>query len=101
MSPSPRSRDPRGLLGTLRREVILLAGGLAFGMLAVPPLLWLAGTRELGPYAGGGVPSIVANFFRGLASGSFGFWIVAVGPYLMLTLLRALIGIARASLAAD
>ncbi|HTX25106.1 MAG TPA: hypothetical protein VMD03_10670 [Steroidobacteraceae bacterium] len=101
MSSAPRSRAPRGLLGALRHELILLVGGLAVGALAVPPLLWLAGARELGPYAGGGVLSIVTNFFRGLETGSFGFWIVAVGPYLMLTLLRALIGIARASLAAD
>jgi hypothetical protein len=90
---------PRGVAGfwaALRRELIILGAALAFGVLAVPPLLWLAGPRFLGPYPGGGPGAIVANFFRGLASGESGFWIIALGPYLILTALRALIALVRA-----
>ncbi len=92
--PAP-SRATAGLAGTLRRELIVLGAALAFGVLAVPPLLWLAGTRTLGPYAGGGVAALVANFFRGLASGALAFWLVALGPYLVLTALRALLALMR------
>ncbi|HTW37961.1 MAG TPA: hypothetical protein VMD49_05270 [Steroidobacteraceae bacterium] len=89
------SRDAAGLPGALRRELLLLGAALACGVLAVPPLLWVAGPRALGPYAGGGVTAIVANFFRGLASGSIAFWLVALGPYLVLTALRALVALLR------
>jgi hypothetical protein len=101
MTVFPLSQDAAGPRVAIRRELILLAVALGFGVLAVPPLLWLAGARALGPYPGGGVGAIVANFFRGLATGSLGFWVVALGPYLLLTVLRALIAIARASPAED
>ncbi len=101
MSFSALPRDIAGSLASLRRELLILAGALAFGVVLIPPLLWLGGARALGPYAGGGIGSIVANFFRGLASGSLGFWIVAVGPYLVVTILRALIALARGFPLAD
>jgi hypothetical protein len=91
------SRDVAGSRASLRRELIFLAGALAFGVLAVPPLLWLVGARALGPYPGGGMSAMVTNFFRGLASGSLAFWVVALAPYLLISLLRALIALARAS----
>jgi hypothetical protein len=101
MSFSVLSREAAGLPATLRRELLVLVGALAFGVLLVPPLLWLAGARALGPYAGGGMGAIVASFFRGLASGWLSFWIVALGPYLVVTIVRALIAMLRAAPAAD
>lgn len=95
MSLLAPSRAATGLPGALRRELLVLGAALAFGVLAVPPLLWVAGPRALGPYAGGGVTAIVANFFRGLASGSIACWLVALGPYLVLMLLRALVAVMR------
>jgi hypothetical protein len=95
MSLSALSRDLAGPLASLRRELLVLATALAFGVLLMPPLLWLGGPRALGPYAGGGIGAIVASFFRGLASGSLGFWIVAVGPYLVVTTIRALFAMVR------
>jgi hypothetical protein len=89
------SRDATGLVGALRRELIALGASLAVGLLLVPPLLWLAGARALGPYSGGGIAALFANFFRGLASGSLAFWLVALGPFLVLTVLRALLAVAR------
>jgi hypothetical protein len=91
------SHDVADLRASLRRELTLLVGAVAFGVLVVPPLLWLVGERALGPYPGGGVGAIVANFFRGLVTGSWGFWVVALAPYLFITILRALVAIARAS----
>jgi hypothetical protein len=101
MSFSALSRHAAGLSAALRRELLILAGAVAFGVLLVPALLWLWGPRALGPYVGGGIAAIVANFFQGLASGSLGFWIVAVGPYLVVTIIRALIATVRVLPAAD
>lgn len=86
---------------SMRRELIVLAAALAFGAVAIPPLLWLAGSRALGPYAGGGLAAFFASFYRGLASGTFGFWMAALGPYLIALVVRALIGTVRGAAARD
>jgi hypothetical protein len=101
MSFAALPRDVAGLSAAVRRELIILGAALVFGVLAVPPLLWVAGPRLLGPYPGGGAGAIVANFFRGLASGSMGSWSVALGPYLVLMALRALIAVARTAPSPD
>jgi hypothetical protein len=101
MSSSLLSTDFAGLLASLRRELIMLVAALAFGVLAVPPLLWLAGPRALGPYPGGGIGSMITNFFGGLASGSFGFWTVAVAPYILLIVVRVLFAIVRSFFKTD
>lgn len=85
----------------IRRELIVLAAALLFGLVAAPLLVWLAGSRTLGPYAGGGVGSFLAAFYRSLASGSFAYWMVAVGPYLIVLVVRALVGIGRGVAAAQ
>ncbi len=79
----------------------MLAGAVGFGVLVVPPLLWLVGMRELGPYADGGMGDLLGNFFRGLAGASFAFWAVALVPYLLTLVVRALIGLVRGFPAAD
>lgn len=79
----------------LRRELIVLAAALAFGLLAAPPLVWIAGSRALGPYAGGGLGAFLASFYRSLARGTFAYWMVALGPYLVVLLVRALLAIPR------
>lgn len=97
MTLSALSHDVTGARAAMRRELIVLACALAFGVLAVPALLWFVGARTLGPYPGGGLGALVANFFRGLASGTLGFWIIALAPYLFIIVLRALVALARAS----
>jgi hypothetical protein len=51
----------------------------------------------LGAYAGGDIRGFMTNFFRGLAEGSFAFWAVAFGPYVLTVLLRLLVDLARRS----
>jgi len=97
MTLSALSRDAAASRTSLWREVIILVAALAFGVLAVPPLLWLVGARTLGPYPGGAIGAMVTSFFHGLATGSIGFWIVALAPYLFITIVRALFAIIRAS----
>ena len=86
---------------SVRRELILLAVAFAAGLVAAPPLVWLAGSHALGPYAGGGLGSFLAAFYRSLASGTFGYWMIALGPYLIALVVRAMLGIGRSPTAAD
>jgi hypothetical protein len=86
---------------SIRRELIILAAAIAVGVCVVPPLLWLVGSRALGPYAGGGAGAFMSGFFRGLGTGSFGFWMVALGPYLITLVVRALTGLRRGARADD
>ncbi|MGH8148638.1 MAG: hypothetical protein ACRETB_01490 [Steroidobacteraceae bacterium] len=92
--------DSPGLKDQVGRELLMLLCALAFGFVAMPPLLWFAGRRALGPYAGGGVEALAENFFQGLKSGTLGFWVVALAPYCIVLLVRALAGIARSLLPA-
>jgi hypothetical protein len=85
----------------IRRELILLAAAFVFGLVAAPPLVWLAGSHTLGPYAGGGLGSFLAAFYRSLASGTFGYWMIAVGPYLIALVVRALFSIGWGPRTAD
>ncbi|MGH8227877.1 MAG: hypothetical protein ACRET2_09970 [Steroidobacteraceae bacterium] len=103
MSPAaPSALDRKPVLpGRLVRELAILVGALAFGVLVVPPLLALALPHGLGPYAGGGMGALVANFFRGLAAGSFGFWAVVVIPYLVTLVVRILAALVRLRPMAD
>jgi hypothetical protein len=86
---------------SIRREFILLVAAFVFGLVVAPPLVWLAGSHTLGPYAGGGLGSFLAAFYRSLASGTFGYWMIVVGPYLIALVVRALFGIGRGPRAAD
>ncbi|MGH8221159.1 MAG: hypothetical protein ACREUT_21710 [Steroidobacteraceae bacterium] len=101
MSPSSPLQTTLRIPISMRREIILLAAALVFGLVAAPPLVWLAGSHTLGPYAGDGIGSFLAAFYRGLASGTFGYWMIAVGPYLIALLVRALVGVVRGGTAAD
>lgn len=96
-SPGPPWRNP----ARLRRELLLFGGALAFGLLIVPLLTWVAGRATLGPYTHGdsgpgyGPLSLFADFFAGLARGSPGFWAVAVGPALLLASARLWLALLR------
>jgi hypothetical protein len=90
---------PRGPLARLRaltgtqRALILYALALIFGVLIVPLLIWLIGNRVLGPYTQGqnthaGALALLEDFFVGLAHGSAVFWAVALGPLVVVLLLR-------------
>lgn len=104
-NPSPQGPDsppPNGTLVTLRRELLILGIALACGLIVVPLLIWVVGNRILGPYvhtqdptAGTGPMRLIGDFFSGLSHGSIIFWCVVVGPYILLTLVRALYAYAR------
>jgi hypothetical protein len=79
---------PRG-----RREVMILGAALLFGLLLMPLLIWAVGSRVLGPYAHGqnthaGPFALLGDYFIGLSHGSAVFWSVALGPVVLVVLVR-------------
>ena len=81
-----RYRRTRGLT----RELLTLGLCLVLGLLLMPVLIWLVGKAELGPYANGGLGSLLGDYYVALATGSLAYWLVALGPYGALWLLRGL-----------
>jgi hypothetical protein len=77
-----------------KHEFVALCLGLAVGLAVLPLLIWLVGKATLGPYTNGGLLALWRDFFVALAQGSLAYWLVALGPYLALWVLR----IARVSL---
>lgn len=104
MAPLPqltRLREHYGALPRARRELLILAVEVLFGLLAMPFLIWFAGSRVLGPYTHGSNPhagpfALAGDFLLGLLHGSIIFWLVALGPALLLTLLRLFVALLRA-----
>jgi hypothetical protein len=88
-------RDSYRTLPLVSRVLILYGAALLFGVFIAPLLLWVAGNRVLGPYTHGqnlhaGAAALLEDFLAGLGHGSAIFWGVAVGPAVMLLLLRLL-----------
>jgi hypothetical protein len=80
----------------LRRELIILAVALFVGLILVPLATWFAGNRVLGPYTHGENPhagpwALLQDFFVGLGHGSSVFWLVALGPLLLILLVRGFV----------
>lgn len=77
------------------RELFMLALALLGGLILAPLAIWIGGNLVLGPYARdpmgqetGGPFALWGDFLRGLGSGSPGYWIVLLGPYVMYLVLR-------------
>ena len=91
-------------LALLRRELLILGIAVVGGLVVVPLLIWVVGNRILGPYthgtdtsAGTGPARLLADFFDGLVHGSVIFWLVALGPLVLVTLARLLWALIRSS----
>ena len=96
LSDSYRALPPR-----LRRELIIYGVALLCGLFGMPLLIWFAGNRVLGPYTHGqnlhaGPFALLGDFMLGLVHGSAVFWVVALGPALLVLLSRALLRLIRA-----
>ena len=69
-------------------EAMTLALALLFGLLVLPPLIYLPGIYILKPYANGGVFALYLDFFKGLVELRPSCWIALVGPFVFLSLFR-------------
>lgn len=86
---NPFDRWLAGLPAFWRRELGILALFLAFGLLVMPFLIYLAGVTTLGPYEGGLLAflgSLLVAFFTATPSA----WLLVAGPYLLFTAVRLL-----------
>jgi len=67
---------------------------LLLGLVVVPLLIWVVGNRILGPYTHGnnlhaGPMALLGDFYEGLSKGWPSYWIVAVGPLVIIVIARA------------
>lgn len=75
----------------LRFELIFASLWLAFGLFLLPALVFWVGGVLLGPYGeNAGLSKFYVDFYGDLAEGSGRAWTVALGPVVLLYLLRAL-----------
>lgn len=74
----------------LRFELIFASLWLAFGLFVLPALIFFVGTAALGPYGEkAGLSTFYIDFFGDLADASGRAWAIALGPLLLIYLLRA------------
>ena len=88
-----RLRDSVRARSRTQRELMLFGLMTLFGLIAMPFLIWIASSRVLGPYTHGqnlhaGPLALVADYYTGLAHGSAVFWCVALGPAVLVLLIR-------------
>ncbi|HTV97690.1 MAG TPA: hypothetical protein VME42_16940 [Steroidobacteraceae bacterium] len=85
-------QNSRRLLGSRGwpRELLLTALALITGFLAMPALIFFAGSAALGRYEGASLRGMFASVYAGLQSGSVASWIVLLGPYGILLIFRGL-----------
>jgi len=96
-----RERDTDAALPWARRELIIYGSALLVGLILMPFLIWFGGNRVLGPYIHGqnahaGPFALFGDFFLGLVHGSAVFWAVALGPAVLLLLIRLFVRLYRA-----
>ena len=69
-------------------EAVTLGLALLFGLLVMPPLIYLAGRYTLNVYANGGVFALFGDFYKGLFELRPSCWIVVAGPFVFLSFFR-------------
>lgn len=77
------------------RELANLLLALAFGLIVLPPLIWIGGRIVLGEYIrdplnpeAGGPFALWADYLLGLAHGNLGYWLAFSGAYLVYLSIR-------------
>ena len=86
----------------LQRELVTLGLMLLLAVTLLPVAIYLAGQAFLGDYVRdpsgaptGGLGALWLDYMRGVFSGSFGYWLVLLGPWLMLLAARGVLAMAR------
>ncbi len=77
------------------RELWLAGTAVAFGLLVLPLLIYLAGSISLGPYESGSLWLYQLDFLKGLVRPHLAYWLIVAGPYLLILLLRGLLALRR------
>jgi hypothetical protein len=80
---APRARS------RVRFEIVLASILLAFGLFVLPAMIYWVGILLLGPYGeGSGLGRFYADFFGDLVAPSARTWALALGPLVLISLLR-------------
>jgi hypothetical protein len=75
----------------VRFEIISAATWLAVGLFVLPAAIYLVGTLVLGPYkSGSGLMQFYTDFFVDLAAPFARAWIIALGPLVLVSAIRAI-----------
>jgi hypothetical protein len=89
-------------LPALPRELVTFGLMLLVGLTVVPVATYIAGQVFLGDYIRdpsgtpvGGLGALWIDFVRGVFSGSMGYLLALLGPYLLLCTVRGMISLAR------
>ncbi len=89
-------------LPVLSRELLTLALMLLVALTLLPVAIWFAGQAFLGDYIRdpsgsptGGFGALWLDYVRGILSGSLGYWVAFLGPWVLLMALRGLIALRR------
>jgi hypothetical protein len=75
-------------LPRLQFEAMTLGLAVLFGLLILPPLIYLPGFYILKPYQNGGVFALYLDFYKGLVAMRPSFWVALIGPFAFLSLFR-------------
>ena len=78
-----------------KREAILLAACLAFGVLALPAAIYAVGSAIFGEFTGGGLRGFLSVVYAELRGFDVAVWFLVFSPYLVIQLLRGTIGLFR------
>ena len=84
-----------------QRELVIYGAAFLVGLVPVPLAIWFAGSRVLGPYTHGqnthaGPFWLLLDFLVGLIHRSAVFWAVALGPAVLLLVIRLFVWLYRA-----
>jgi hypothetical protein len=72
------------------RELWFAGCAIAFGLFVLPFLIYLAGKTTLGPHEQGGLGAYLLDFLKGLVRPHAAYWLIVLGPYLIISLGRGL-----------
>ena len=71
-----------------KRELLVFAGCLLFGVLLLPVAIYLVGAQVFGDYGGDGFGGFYGGIFRGVLTGDLVTWFLVLSPYLVWQSLR-------------
>lgn len=90
MTPTPAGEHREHARSRLRFELIFASVWLGIGLFLLPALIYLVGVLMLGPYGeGAGLGTFYVDFFRDLAGPSGRAWVIALGPLILVSVVRA------------
>jgi hypothetical protein len=94
-------------LPTLQRELVTLGLMLLLALTVLPLVIFLAGQYFLGEYIRhpsgtptGGFGAMWVDYLKGIGRGSFGYWLVLLGPWILLLAARGMVTLAQRDRAA-